>query len=152
MKIYHYTKDFHLEKILKAKFIKVEDAGGMPNAPCFAWFTTEEYVPNTARPVDLDMYRRPHKYTEGTKFYRFVFDSLNPQFHPWKTYQKQVKGSKYKAILRRRAKAQKDNINTWCVSLDPVPIEYMSDGNPYYEEADLLPNAPVLLPVGLYRG
>ncbi|MFP6713669.1 MAG: hypothetical protein VCB14_00835 [Alphaproteobacteria bacterium] len=150
MKIYHYTKDFHLEKILTAKFVKVEDAGGMPNAPCFAWFTTEEYVPNTARPCLTDIYGKPNKYVEDVKFYRFVFDSLNPQLHPWKTYQKKVKGSKYKAILRRRTKVQKDNINKWFVSLEPVPIEYLSDGTPYYEEASLQPNAPSLLPVGAH--
>ena len=151
MKIYHYTKDFHVPTILNDECIKLEVVDGIltGTAKPLAWFTAEEFVPNAARPIELDWRGIPYKYSEEYKFYRFIFDSSNSLLHQWNTFQKQVKGSKYKARIRRRAKKQKDNINKWYVSFAPVPIEY-TDGVPNYEEASLQPNAPSLVPVGAH--
>ena len=51
MKVYHYTKEQHLAKILKNGFVNPEDDLGY-KIPSFVWLTTEEHVPNTSRPVN----------------------------------------------------------------------------------------------------
>ena len=136
MRVYHYTKEDHLSKILKAGVLDIEkaDIGGgariIRPEQCLLWLTSEEYVPNTARPKDRS-FGSNGGYLD-INWLRFVFDTNDPRIHKWTIYQKKIRGSKYKATMKRIAKDEGDNPKLWWVSAVPLEI-----GD--YEEASVRP-------------
>jgi len=150
MKVYHYTKGIHLEKIIESGVINTEPSSygeddilnNKKDPQLHVWLTTEEYVPNTARPVyrptrlDIDQYitRYILETSEFDAFYRFIFDTSDKRIIPWSVRQKKVRGSKTKAYLKSQAKYSGDDISKWWVSSEALEIGE-------YERAELQPNA-----------
>jgi|MDTB01.2.fsa_nt_gb hypothetical protein len=149
MKVYHYTKSQHLEKILDSKVINLEptsydhqsDAYRNKKPELYVWLTTEDYVPNIIRPIHnpttLDGQvglRRFVTKPEANIFYRFIFDTSDKGIIPWSVRQRKQRGSKMKAYMKAMAKAAGDDQNKWWVSLEPLEIGE-------YEKAELHPAA-----------
>ena len=150
MKIYHYTKGLHLEKILESGVINLgrETYGendvfnNQKDPQLHVWLTTEDYVPNTARPVytptQIDIKNSTFRFILDTSvfdgFYRFIFDTSDKRIIPWSVRQKKIRGSRNKAFMRSRAKASGDDIRKWWVSLEPLEIGE-------YERVEIQPNA-----------
>ena len=118
MKVYHYTKEFHLERILKDGLIKVTPF--QTPFPSLIWLTSEEFVPNFCRPQDITL--SPPRFVD-VDYHRFVFDSADPVIKRWTHYQRTVKGAKERASkLNTRARELKDNPKKWFVSEVDLPI------------------------------
>ena len=149
MKVYHYTKGLHLEKILASEVINLEPASYDDQADVYTnkqkelyvWLTTEEYVPNIIRPVyqktaseaqiGLTRFSTDPRHNV---FYRFIFDTSDKRLIPWLVRQKKQKGSKLKAQMKGIAKAAGDDPSKWWVSLEPLEIGPQ-------EKAELHPDA-----------
>jgi len=134
MKVYHYTKEFHLERILSDGFIKV--APFVSPISDLVWLTSEEFVPNTARPQN--QHADPPRFFDVFKYHRFVFDSSNPLIKPWTTYQKTFEEKRVVTALNKTAKDLKDKPESWYVSEEPLPIEE-------YEKATANPDVNVFI-------
>lgn len=149
MKVYHYTKGLHLEKILVSKVINLEPASYDDQSDVYknkkpelyVWLTTEEYVPNLIRPTypqtTVDAQTGLTRFVtlpEYNVFYRFIFDTSDKRLIPWPVRQKKQRGSKMKARMKAIAKAAGDDQSKWWVSLEPLEI------GPY-EKAELHPDA-----------
>lgn len=149
MKVYHYTKGLHLEKILDSGVINLERASygdndvfnNQKNPQQHVWLTAEAYVPNTARPIyaptPLDQMQHMSRYLEPEDFdgfYRFIFDTSDKRIVPWSVRQKKVRGSRTKAYMKSKAKAAGDDIKKWWVSSEPLEVGE-------YERAEISPNA-----------
>lgn len=143
MKVYHYTKEQHLPRILESGVLKLEEpyigAGVRTLRPeqCLLWMTADIYVPNTARPVSTS-YSGPLPYLD-INWVRFVFDSDDPRIFKWTAYSKNIRGSKWKAHMKNMAARQGDDIRLWWVSPEPLEI-----GD--YEKATVSPGAPTSRP------
>ena len=120
MKIYHYTKDSQLEKILGAGFIEM--CSSLAPIPDLVWMTSEKFIPNLCRPQDHTL--SPARFLD-VAYSRFEFDSSDPGIKAWSRYQRTIKGGR-KAItsLNQRATDLKDNPKRWFVSEAPLPIGY----------------------------
>ena len=134
MKVYHYTQSFRLDIILEAGFIKLESF--LPSIPDLVWLTSEEFVPNTARPQN--QHADPPRFFDVFKYHRFVFDSSNPLIKPWTTYQKTFEEKRVVTALNKTAKDLKDKPESWYVSEEPLPIEE-------YEKATANPDVNVFI-------
>ena len=136
----------HLEKILASGVTNLEPASyshgkqdilqNQKTPQLHVWLTSEPYVPNTARPIyrPTGLAIRYMDPSEFDGFYRFIFDTSGTSYSARSVRQKKVKGSKTKAIMRSRAKAQGDDIKKWWVSSEPLEIGE-------YERAVISPNA-----------
>lgn len=133
MKVYHYTKDFHRERILNDGIINTDKiahpSGGSFKAPFYVWLTSEEYMPNTSRPIFANQEYQP------VAFYRFIFDSEDERFLPWKEVKHTLLDSRELVLLEKGAVAQGDRPNRWFVSSQPIDIGE-------YEPAFIHPKAP----------
>jgi len=119
MKVYHYTKESHLDKIQGDRFIKVGSA--IPPILGLVWLTSEKFVPNICRPQDNTL--TPARFVD-VGYYRFIFDSLNPLIKRWVSYQRTIKGARESvATLNQTARSLIDNPKKWFVSEVPLPIE-----------------------------
>ena len=119
MKVYHYTKESHLEKILSDGFIQVDPT--IPPIPGLVWLTSEKFIPNICRPQDNTL--TPARFVD-VGYYRFIFDSLNPLIKRWVSYQRTIQGARESvATLNQMARSLIDNPKKWFVSEEPLPIE-----------------------------
>ena len=119
MKVYHYTKESHLEKILSDGFIRVDPT--IPPILGLVWLTSEKFIPNICRPQDNTL--TPARFVD-VGYYRFIFDSLNPLIKRWVSYQRTIKGARESvATLNQTARGLIDNPKKWFVSEKPLPIE-----------------------------
>ena len=119
MKVYHYTKEAHLERILKDGLIKVT-VFQMP-FPNLIWLTSESFVPNFCRPQDTTL--SPPRFVD-VAYHRFIFDSADPPIKKWRYYQRTVKGAKETVrIFNERAHELKDNPRKWFVSEEDLPVK-----------------------------
>ena len=112
MKIYHYTKDSQLEKILGAGFIEM--CSSLAPIPDLVWMTSEKFIPNLCRPQDHTL--SPARFLD-VAYYRFEFDSSDPGIKAWFRYQRTIKGGRNAArSLNQRAADLKDNPKRWFIS------------------------------------
>ena len=119
MKVYHYTKESHLEKILSDGFIRVDPT--IPPILGLVWLTSEKFIPNICRPQDNTL--TPARFVD-VGYYRFIFDSLNPLIKRWVSYQRTIQGARESvAALNQTARGLIDNPKKWFVSEEPLPIE-----------------------------
>ena len=118
MRVYHYTKEVHLEQILKDGLIKV--TAFLTPFPSLVWLTSEPFVPNFCRPQDNSL--SPPRFV-NVAYHRFIFDSADPAIKKWMYYQRTVKGAKETVeIINKKARELKDNPRKWFVSKNGLTI------------------------------
>ena len=87
MKLYHYTQEIYLERILDDGVLNVaETDSALPNV---VWLTSEKFVPNICRPQDHSV--SPPRFSD-VKFHRFVFDSRDSTIRRWAFFRRKIKG------------------------------------------------------------
>jgi len=112
MKIYHYTKECSLKDILAVGFITTHRS--LAPIPDLIWLTSEIFVPNLCRPQDHSL--SPARFLDGI-YYRFEFDSSDPNIKLWGRFQRTVRGGReVVANLHREARDLKDNPKRWYIS------------------------------------
>ena len=109
MKLYHYTQEVYLERILEEGFLKLTETDSI--IPNVIWLTSEKFVPNICRPQDHLV--SPPRISD-VKFHRFLFDSRDSSIRPWVFFRRKIKGAReHIGALEQRALEMKDNPKKW---------------------------------------
>ncbi len=118
MRLYHYTQEINLKKILQDGLLHAADSG--PHIPKVVWLTSEKFVPNICRPKDESA--SPPRFMD-VKFYRFLFDSKDLEIRRWTVFQRTLRGGREEVrALEEKALGLKDNPKKWYIAETPLRI------------------------------
>ena len=118
MKLYHYTQEIYLERILDDGFLNVAETDSV--LPNVVWLTSEKFVPNICRPQDHSV--SPPRFSD-VKFHRFVFDSRDSTIRRWAFFRRKIKGAReHIGALEQKALDMKDNPRKWYVAEVPLKV------------------------------